>query len=101
MLGPSKTSWIFERSCHRLRVNDGEVISEHPILTYTFIKPDGFVKAIPRLREFLHRLGRETNQVEVAVESDNRFSGYTTSVGREGSHRDQEDQRHEPGVAAY
>lgn len=55
-------------------VNDaGEVIWEHPILVYTFVKPDRFVDALPQLREFLHRLGRETNQGEVALEFDNRF----------------------------
>jgi len=31
------------------------------------------VGSLPRLREFLHRMGRETNQGEIAFEFDGRF----------------------------
>jgi len=32
-----------------------------------------FLQNLPRLREFLHRMGRETNQGEVAFEFAGRF----------------------------
>jgi hypothetical protein len=53
--------------------NDGEIIWEHPVIVYSFIRPDQFVTNLPRLREFLHRMGRETRQGEIAFEFDNRF----------------------------
>jgi len=37
------------------------VIWENPIV-YSFIVPDEFLDAVQRIREFLHRMGRETNQ---------------------------------------
>lgn len=51
----------------------GTIVWEHPILVYSFIKPEAFIKSLPTLRRFLHRLGRETNQGEVAVEFDGWF----------------------------
>jgi hypothetical protein len=54
--------------------DDGKVILEDPVIVYSYI-PDGdrFLSALPRIREFLHRLGRETNQGEVACEFDTYF----------------------------
>src|SRR5438128_7487956 len=50
---------------------DGTIILEHPVIVYSFItRPDEFVKHLPRIRAFLHQLGRETNQGEVAFEFD-------------------------------
>jgi hypothetical protein len=40
---------------------------------YSFIRPAKFIPNLPRIREFLHRMGRETNQGEVAFEFDGRF----------------------------
>jgi hypothetical protein len=55
-------------------LNDqGEIIWENPVLVYSFIRPDPFLSSLPRLREFLHRMGRETNQGEIAFEFDGRF----------------------------
>jgi hypothetical protein len=55
-------------------VNDtGEIIWENPILIYTFIRPAEFLKLLPALRAFLHKLGRETRQGEVAFEFDGHF----------------------------
>lgn len=55
-------------------LNDqAEIIWENPVLVYSFIRPEPFVRALPRVREFLHRMGRETNQGEVAFEFDGRF----------------------------
>ena len=55
-----------------------DVVWESPIVVYTYIKPEPFTAALPRLRAFLHRLGRETNQGEVAVEFDGHFYRITT-----------------------
>lgn len=35
--------------------------------------PQTILHVLPRLREFLHRMGRETNQGEIAVDFDGRF----------------------------
>jgi len=37
------------------------------------VKPDKLRELLGDLRAFLHRLGRETNQGEVALEFDGRF----------------------------
>jgi hypothetical protein len=50
-----------------------EIIWDNPVLVYSFIRPEQFLSHLPRLREFLHRMGRETNQGEVAFEFDGRF----------------------------
>src|SRR5262245_11943826 len=49
------------------------VMWERPVVVYTFIKPAAFVALLPELRRFLHRLGRETRQGEIAVEFDGMF----------------------------
>jgi hypothetical protein len=55
-------------------LNDtGEIIWENPVVVYSFIRPDEFVANLPRLRESLHRMGRETNQGEIAFEFDQQF----------------------------
>lgn len=52
---------------------DNAIIWEHPVVVYSYVKPELFLEQLPRLRKFLHRLGRETNQGEVVVEFDGRF----------------------------
>jgi hypothetical protein len=55
-------------------LNDqGEIIWENPVLVYSFIRPDLFLNNLRRIRDFLHRMGRETNQGEIAFEFDGRF----------------------------
>jgi hypothetical protein len=49
------------------------IVWENPILVYTYVKPDLFEQHLPELRRFLHRLGRETDQGEVALEFDGDF----------------------------
>ena len=49
------------------------IVWENPILVYTYVKPDLFVQHLPELRQFLHRLGRETDQGEVVLEFDGDF----------------------------
>ena len=53
--------------------DENEVVWENPVVVYSFVVPDEFVANLPRVREFLHRLGRDTNQGEIAVEYDSRF----------------------------
>lgn len=55
-----------------------EIIWENPIVIYTYIKTENFEKHLPELRTFLHKLGRETNQGEIAVEFDGDFYRITT-----------------------
>jgi hypothetical protein len=65
MLPPAEGGWYDQE-------ND-TIVWESPILVYTYVKPDLFEKHLPELRQFLHRLGRETNQGEVALEFDGDF----------------------------
>lgn len=51
----------------------GPFIRESPVLVYTYIAGEGFLANLSRLREFLHRLGRMSNQGEVAFEFDGHF----------------------------
>jgi len=51
----------------------GSIVWEHPVLIYTFVRPTEFMELLPQLRDFLHTLGRETQQGEVALEFDGRF----------------------------
>ncbi len=54
--------------------DEGKIILEDPVIVYSHVKNAGeFVKHLPRIRAFLHRMGRETNQGEIAVEFDNVF----------------------------
>ena len=53
--------------------DDGRLILEHPVIVYSFVRAEPFLAALTRIREFLHRLGRETNQGEIAFEFDNEF----------------------------
>jgi hypothetical protein len=52
---------------------EGEFVWENPVIVYSYIKPDQFVARLSELRSFLHRMGRETKQGEVAFEFDGRF----------------------------
>ena len=53
--------------------DDKRIIWENPVVVYSFIKMERFVESIPTLREFLHTLGRETDQGEIAFEFDRKF----------------------------
>ncbi|MBI4613058.1 MAG: hypothetical protein HY720_05555 [Planctomycetes bacterium] len=60
-------------------VNPSEqIIWEHPVIVYTYIRPEGLLRALPELRAFLHDMGRSTNQGEVVVEFDGRLYRITT-----------------------
>jgi len=53
--------------------DEDEIVRENPVVVYSFVLPDNFIANLPRIREYLHRMGRETNQGEVAFEFDGRF----------------------------
>ena len=60
--------------CEGIWMNaEGEAIRERPAVVYSYVVPDLFLASLPRIRRFLHRMGRETNQGEVAFEFDGRF----------------------------
>jgi hypothetical protein len=69
--------------------DEGELIWEHPVVVYSFIRGDLFFESLARVREFLHRMGRETNQGEVAVEFQRQFfliREYDSPAGGTGGH---------------
>src|SRR4051794_38448106 len=49
------------RMAERSPGNHLEIIWENPVVVYSFLRPSFFQGNLPRIREFLHRLGRETN----------------------------------------
>ena len=54
--------------------DEGKIILEDPVVVYSYVDDiDKFLVALPAIREFLHRLGRETNQGEIACEFDDNF----------------------------
>jgi hypothetical protein len=49
-----------------LNAGTGVLIQDSIVLAYTYVEPEQFEVSLGWLRGFLHRLGRETNQAEVA-----------------------------------
>ena len=64
IMPPVEGGWVDENKL---------IVWEHPIIVYSFIREKEFLENLPKLREFLHRLGRETDQGEIAVEFNNEF----------------------------
>ena len=69
---------------------DGTMVEESVTLVYAYVEPDLFEAQLPRLREFLHRMGRETRQEMVVMElaggdetSFFRITGYDGPAGKE------------------
>ena len=62
---PMEGGWLDEER--------GRIVWERPVRVFTYVNPDAFDAYLPKLRAFLHRLGRETKQGEVAVEFSGRF----------------------------
>lgn len=56
---------------------NGEIVWEKTVLMYCYVDSEKLVVELPRLTEFLHRMGRETNQGEVAFEFDGQFHRIT------------------------
>ncbi len=55
------------------RKPDGNDLWEQTRIIYTYIDPDKLAANMPRLRTFLHRFGRNTNQGQVVFEFDGWF----------------------------
>jgi len=54
--------------------HDGKLILENPVVVYSFVVDAArFLGELPRLRAFLHSLGRETDQGEIAFEFGDHF----------------------------
>jgi hypothetical protein len=54
--------------------DDDTIILEHPVVIYSYVTDaDKFLANLGRLREFLHRMGRQTHQGEIAFEFDGEF----------------------------
>ena len=53
--------------------DSGRVILEEPVIVYSYVKTEPFLNNLSRIREFLHRMGRETNQGEIGFEFDGKF----------------------------
>jgi hypothetical protein len=51
----------------------GRIVWEHPVRVWCYVRPDAFERWLPELRSFLHRLGREARQGEVAIEFAGQF----------------------------
>jgi hypothetical protein len=51
----------------------GRLIKEKIVLAYTYVQPGRFIGSLPRVRAFLHRMGRQTRQGEVVAEFNNRL----------------------------
>jgi hypothetical protein len=62
---PVEGGWLDPRT--------GRVLWEHPVLVYTYVEPERFAESLPELRTFLHQLGRDTHQGEIAFEFDGVF----------------------------
>jgi hypothetical protein len=61
---PAEGAWLND---------ENDIIWEKPVVVYSFIRPEVFAANLPRIREFLHRMGRETNQGEIACEFEGEF----------------------------
>lgn len=57
------------------------LIGEKVVLVYCYIDPEPFEQGLAALREFLHRMGRETNQGEVVFEFADRLYHIDTFDG--------------------
>ncbi|MBB3937352.1 hypothetical protein [Aureimonas phyllosphaerae] len=51
----------------------GQLILEEPVVVYSYVDPDKFVAEIDKVIDFVRRLGRETNQGSVGMESLGTF----------------------------
>ena len=51
----------------------GHMVSEQIVEVYSHIGPIPLRQHLPELREFIHRMGQETNQAEVGLKIDGKF----------------------------
>ena len=56
----------------------GKLVTDEPTMVISYAEPKAVTPAnLKRLREFLHRLGREANQGEVGIVIDGEYRGIT------------------------
>jgi hypothetical protein len=65
VLPPAEGGWFDEST--------RQTVWDRPLMVYSYVEPEAFVGALPRLRALLHHMGRETCQGEVAVEFAGQF----------------------------
>jgi hypothetical protein len=65
VLPPAEGAW--------LNPETAALIRETVVLVYTYVDPYRFGALLGRIREFMHRLGRETGQSEVVLEFADRL----------------------------
>jgi hypothetical protein len=65
VLPPCEGAW--------LNADNGVLIRENVVLVYTYVDPYRFGALLGRIREFMHRMGRETGQGEVVLEFADRL----------------------------
>jgi hypothetical protein len=63
---PIEGGWLDEE-------RGGHIVWERPVRVFTTIRPECFEERLGELRHFLHRMGRQTRQGEVAVEFAGQF----------------------------
>ena len=80
--------------------DEGVLICENPVIVYSQIRIELFVANLPKVREFLHRMGRETNQkVRSFLNSISDFIEFGLLIQFEGDRHDKETRRYRPGDA--
>lgn len=56
----------------------GKLVTDEPTMVISYAQPEAVTPAnLKRLRDFLHRLGREANQGEVGIVMDGQYRGIT------------------------
>jgi hypothetical protein len=56
----------------------GKLVTDEPTMVISYAEPKAVTRAnLRRLREFLHRLGRQANQGEVGIVIDGEYRGIT------------------------
>ncbi|HET6387656.1 MAG TPA: hypothetical protein VFJ58_30070 [Armatimonadota bacterium] len=81
--------------------DEGKIVWECPVVIYSFIRPEAILAEYPLNREFLHRMGRETNQGEVAFEFDSRFYKIRTFDPLYGENYDESYSCHRANTPSY
>lgn len=61
---PAEGGWVGD---------NGVIVWEKPVVVYSFVQTERFLASLPQIREFLHRMGRETKQGEIAFQFGTQF----------------------------
>ena len=58
--------------------DEGVIVWENPVVVFSFVRLKSFLENKKRVREFMHRLGRETNRGEIVFE----FGSFLLAIER-------------------